>query len=192
MDTVSELKGCMHRMWWIPLLTGVLSIALGVWCFCSPMTSLPVFAIFFACILFVAGVMNLSYAISNRRVNTNWGWSLAMGILELICGVWLYTMPVPRLTVVFVYAVGFWLIFAAINSICEAFTLARYGWGWTLLMVLLLAVTILFAFWFVSDPILGLEAGWLWVGISFITFGCYRIGLAFMLNSINAKAGKQS
>lgn len=88
----------------------------------------------------------------------------------------------------FCLCVGFWLIFAAINSVCEAFILSRHGWGWTILNIVLLAATIVFAFWFVTDPIMGLEAGWLWIGISFITFGCYRIGLAFMLKSINKRA----
>lgn len=187
MGTISEFKGRLHKIWWIPLLTGLLSIALGIWCFCSPQTSLPIFAIFFACILVVAGVMNACYAISNRSLGTNWGWALALAILELICGIWLYTMPTPQLTIVFVYAVGFWLIFAAINSICESMALARFGWGWTVFMVILLVLTIIFGFIFITDPIFGLEAGWLWIGISFITFGIYRMTLAFMLNSINGK-----
>ncbi|MCM1005298.1 MAG: DUF308 domain-containing protein [Prevotella sp.] len=187
MGTISELKGRLHRLWWIPLLTGLLSIALGVWCFCSPQTSLPIFAICFSVILVVAGVLNLSYALTNRAVNTNWGWSLALGILELICGIWLYCMPTFQLTAVFVYAVGFWLIFAAINSISESLTLARFGWGWSVFMVILLVVTIIFGFFFITDPLFGMEAGWLWIGISFITFGIYRLSLAFMLNSINTK-----
>lgn len=187
MGTISELKGRIHRLWWIPILTGLLSVALGVWCFCSPQTSLPVFAIFFACILVVAGIMNLCYAFSNRSVNTNWGWSLALAIIELICGLWLYFMPLAQMTVVFVYAVGFWLIFAAINSICESATMSRFGWGWTVFMMVLLVATIFFGFYFITDPLLGLEAGWLWIGISFITFGVYRLCLAFLLNSINKK-----
>lgn len=191
MGTISEIKSGLHRMWWIPLITGLLSIALGVWCFFSPQTSLPIFAIFFACIMIVAGAMNLGYAFSNRKQNNNWGWALALGLLELICGVWLYTMPTGTLTVVFVYAVGFWLIFSAINAICESAYMSRHGWGWTLWMILLLILTIVFAFYFISDPILGLEAGWLWIGISFITFGVYRMSLAFMLNKVNARNKQQ-
>ena len=191
MGTISEIKNGIHRMWWIPLITGLLSIALGVWCFFSPQTSLPIFAIFFACIMIVAGAMNLGYAISNRKQNNNWGWALALGLLELICGIWLYTMPTGTLTVVFVYAVGFWLIFSAINSICESAYMSKHGWGWTLWMIFLLIITIVFAFYFISDPILGLEAGWLWIGISFITFGIYRMSLAFMLNKVNARNKQQ-
>lgn len=187
METISDLKSRLHLLWWIPTITGILSIALGVWCFCSPATSLPIFAIFFACILMLAGIMNLGYAISNRKNNTNWGWSLAMSLVELICGIWLYTMPVAQLTVVFVYAIGFWLIFVAINSICESATLARYGWGWSILMILLLIATLVFAFYFLSDPLLGMEAGWLWIGISFITFGIYRLCLSYKLGAINRK-----
>ena len=187
MKTISDVKGSAHRLWWIPLITGILSIALGVWCFCSPGTSLPIFAIFFACILIVAGVMNFCYAISNRRLNTNWGWSLALGLLELICGLWLYFLPVPQLTFIFVYAVGFWLIFASINAICEAATMARFS-GWRAVwMIILLIVTLIFTFYFLADPLLGLEAGWLWLGISFIAFGCSRMALGFWLTSINSK-----
>lgn len=33
------------------------------------------------------------------RFNSHWGWSLVIGILDIICGVWLLCLPEPALTV---------------------------------------------------------------------------------------------
>ena len=29
-------NGGLTRFWWIPLVTGVLSLAIGIWCLCGP------------------------------------------------------------------------------------------------------------------------------------------------------------
>ena len=93
MKTVSNVVGRLHRMWWVPLVTGVVSIGLGAWCLYSPASSLPVLAYVFAAIMVVAGVLNMEYAYANYSLGTNWGWSMALGIIELVCGIWLFTLP---------------------------------------------------------------------------------------------------
>lgn len=173
------------RLWWIPLLTGLVGIALGVWCLCSPQTSLPIFAYIFCGLLIAAGIFNLIYAALNSSVGTNWGWSMALGILEVICGVWMFTLPEPVLTASFIFVVGIWILVAAINALCEACTMAVFSGSWLVWMLILLISTIVFAFIFMAGPIGGGIAVWLWIGISFITFGLYRVMLAFQIQSVN-------
>ena len=56
-------KGGITRYWWMPLITGLLSIAIGIWCLCSPDSSLPVLAYVFAGVVIAAGIVNLAFAL---------------------------------------------------------------------------------------------------------------------------------
>ncbi|MDE6028401.1 MAG: DUF308 domain-containing protein [Muribaculaceae bacterium] len=177
------------KLWWFPLITGILSIGLGIWCLCSPDSSLTVLAYVFTAILLLAGCMNISYGIINTAPHSNWGWSLALGLIEVILAFWLYSLPAEVLMTAFVFGVGIYLIVVAINALCESFMLSSHSGEWTWLFVIFLLATLFFAFVFLAGPIAGGIAVWLYIGISFITFGCYRIGLAIKLNRINHRLG---
>ncbi len=173
----------LHKIWWVPLITGLIAIGLGVWCFCSPETSLAVFAYVFAGALIFAGILNFCYSISNRRLHTNWGWSLVLGLLEVICGAWLFAMPAETLAVSFAYAAGIWLLVVAINSLGEVSYFSRNNVAWTIWMVLLLIASIVFVIYFLFNPLFGGLVGWMWIGFSLLFFGVWRIALALKLRT---------
>ena len=172
------LMGGLRRLLWLPIVTGIISIVLGVWCLCSPVESMELFAYIFAGCLCVAGVLNLCLALGNKSVGFSWGWALAMGILELICGIWLLALPAPVLAASFMFFVGIWIIVAAINSLCESFMLASMSAGWTVFSVLLLIATIIMAVVFLSSPIAGGVFVGMCIGLSLIFFGVYRLVVA--------------
>ena len=178
----------LSRFSWIPLFTGIVAVGLGIWCLCSPLTSVPVMAYLFAAILCGAGVFNLVFAIVNRRALPNWGWALALGILDLIAGVWLFTLPEAELAVTFVIVLGIWLLCISINAICETFVLSRSSTAWTVLSILLLFATIYFAIVILSSPAAMAVAGWLYLGFSLIAFGAFRIALYWRLNRLKKKS----
>ena len=180
----------LTRFWWIPLFTGIILLGFGIWCLASPSTSIPVMAYIFSAGMLVAGCFDLGYGVSNTRANLNWGWILFLGLLEICCGVWLLCLPEAVLSVAFIYAVGIWMIVAAIGSLCEAcFMSSFFGWG-VLWMVILLLATIFLATIFITNPILGEITAWLWLSISLMIYGIYRIGLAFSLRSLNRNFSK--
>lgn len=180
-------KGGITRYWWVPLLTGILAIGIGIWCLCSPASSLPVLAYTMAIIFCVAGVCNSIFAIANRQFAPGWGWALALGLIELCLGIWLLSMSVPVLTATFIYAVGIYLIFVAINAICEVCSVYGGSFSWVGWLVALLLLVILFSMIFLAGPVGGGIAVWLWIGISFILFGCYRIALSAVIRKINKR-----
>ncbi len=69
----NNFKGGITRFWWIPLITGLLSIAIGIWCLCSPQESLPILAYAFAWVICFAGFFNLKFAFSNMNNNPSYG-----------------------------------------------------------------------------------------------------------------------
>lgn len=178
-------KGGLAKYWWVPLITGLLSIAIGIWCLFSPAESLEIFAYVFAWVICFAGMFNFLFALSNTKRYPGWGWSLGLGLLELICGIWMLTLPLPTLTVAFVYGIGFYLIFAVINGICDACTFYGYSRDWFGWILAILLITLLFALIFMAGPIGGGIAVWLYIGISFIMFGIYRIIVAAKIRKLN-------
>lgn len=185
MRTYSNKKSLLTRIWWIPLATGLLCLGFGIWCLCSPVASMEILAYLFAAGFILAGVFNLTFAGINASIYSGWGWSLSLGLLELIGGIWLFLVPEPVLLSTFVIVTGVMILVGAINSIAESCTLARYSGWWMVWAIIMLLATIFCAVIFLTNPIAGGVIVWLWLGISLICFGISRISLAFMLKSIN-------
>lgn len=179
----SKRKG-LTSLWWLPMITGLATIGLGVWSFINPAETLQLFALVFAIALCVAGGLNLMFACFSGGA-PNWGWALVMSLIEIGCGVWMLCMPTPMMTVAFIYVVGIWILIAAVNSIGEAGMLAAFSPGWAVFMILMLIAAVVFAVIFLTNPIAGGVAVWLWLGISLCAFGVYRIILAIALRRVN-------
>lgn len=189
MNYFENIEKKIHRIWWVPLITGIIAMGLGIWCFCSPESSLSVFAYVFSAGLIIAGCLNLGYSVANTKIHTNWGWSLVLGILEIICGVWLFSMPAENLAIGFAWAAGIWMLVVSINAIGEAMYFSRFSTGWAIWMGILLVATVFCACYFIFNPLLGGVMGWFWIGFSLIFFGVWRISLAFKLRSFNRRIG---
>lgn len=179
------LKSGHVRYWWISLLTGLLSIAVGVWCVFTPLSSLAALSAFFVAAMLVGGIFNIVFAIVNSRKSEGWGWNLARGIIELLLGIWMWMLPLPIVTVTLVYVIGFWMLFHSVLGICESCELQRYGlkrW-WVLLLCNILSL--LFVFIYLSVPAFGGLFVLVYVACSFILYGIYRIWFAFELRKLN-------
>lgn len=179
-------RGVPIRYWWVPLLAGILSVAIGVWCFFNPVATLSALAYFFAACLCVSGLFHLFFSLANLR-GSGWVSAMAIGLIEVIGGGWMFFLPENVVTGAFVFAVGIYIIVVCINSICEACMMMSYSSSWVGLLIVFLIATLVFAVIFLAGPIVGGIAVWLYIGISFICFGLYRIILAFKLKRINKR-----
>ena len=177
----------LSRLRWIPLCTGIIAVGLGIWCLVSPVTSIPFMAYAFAAILCVAGVVNLVFAAVNRSFIPNWGWSLAIGLIDLVAGIWLLCLPEPEVAVTFVIVLGIWMLCVAINAICETLLLSESSGWWTFLSIVLLVIAIYFAVVFLSSPGAMAVAGWLYLGFSLLCYGVFRICLYWRIRQLAAR-----
>lgn len=187
MNIIKNFFTEVTRLWWMPMLTGLIAIALGIWCLCSPTTSLPVFAYAFCICLCVAGFLNITFAFANMGRHYSWGWALAYGIIELLCGIWLLALPEAAMTTAFIYAIGLFILFIAINAICESVMIYNYASFWIGWLLALLIATIICALVFLAGPIAGGVAVWIYIGVSFICYGLYRIILSAKLLRLNKR-----
>ncbi len=184
---IKSKRGIISRYWWVPLIAGLISVGLGIWCLCDPMTSLPVLAYVFAGCVTAAGAVYCAMAFSATSTYSGWGWMLAVGLLELLCGIWLLCIPQPALTIAFMYVIGIWILVVAINGICEACAMSAISPAWIIWAVLLLLCTIGFGIVFITNPVLSTVTEWMWLGLALITYGLYRISFGYRLNQIGKR-----
>ena len=176
----SDRSGNLFRYWRVSLVVGVLGIATGVACVVVPADSLAVLTVFFISVLVVGGIFNIAWAVANRNWNGTWGWSLARGLIEVLLGVWLMLLPLPLVTTLLIYVVGFWMLFQSVLGICESCALAPFrgtGWGWLLACNIL---SLICSFVFLDAPLYGGIFILACVGTAFILYGIFRIVLAFV------------
>lgn len=171
------------KYWWLPLLTGLVCLGLGIWSICCPSQSLPIIAMAFAICLLAVGIFDAVWGLATSKHNPGWGWDLCLAVIDIVAGVWMLNMSPEQMTITFLYIVGIWLIFAAFNGIGQMFAISVYNPVATVLAVILLIGTIFFSFWLIINPIgLGITA-WIWIGIALCCYGIFKISLAFKVKN---------
>lgn len=184
METSNYFKG-VTKYWWLPLISGLIFIGFGVWCLCDPSASLPILAYIFAGFIGLIGIFNLVYGLANTGRNEGWGWAAAGGVVEILFSILLFFIPTPVLTYVFAYGVGIYIIFMSIYSFFDSYSMSRYSSSLFWWILLFLLASLVFALIFILGPIGGAVLGWLYIGISFICYGVFRILISAKLNKIN-------
>lgn len=181
----------LTRYWWIPLLSGLIFIGFGVWCLCDPSQSLSLLAYIFAGFIGAIGIFNLIYGFANVSTFQGWGWAVAAGIVEILFSIFLFFIPEPALTLVFAYGVGLYIIFMAIYSFVDSLAMSRFSASWIVWLVIFLVASLVFSLIFILGPIGGAVLGWLYIGISFICYGIFRVLLSCKICSINRQLRNQ-
>jgi uncharacterized membrane protein HdeD (DUF308 family) len=116
---VAEAVGAFWCRCWsgffLELLSGVLSIVVGLLFLRAPVGALAALTLLVACFLMVGGIFKIVAAVAYRFAA--WGWSLAGGIIDLILGLMIWQgWPASSLWVIGLF-VGINLIFRGFNWI---------------------------------------------------------------------------
>ena len=109
------------RCWsgfFLELLSGVLSIVVGLLFLRAPVGALAALTLLVACFLMAGGIFKIVAALAYRFAA--WGWSLAGGIIDVILGVLIWQgWPASSL-----WVIG---LFVGINLICRGFNWIALG-----------------------------------------------------------------
>lgn len=174
------------KYWWMPLIIGIMFIIAGIWTITMPVASFVALAIFFAAFMFVSGIFNLIFAISNRADIEDWGWHLAGAIFDFVVGAILFFHP-PLTMAVLPYLVAFYFMFKGFATFGFAFDMKRYGdsrWGWLLFSG---AISILLAVMIIFNPTLGGLTIVIFTAMAFFSLGLFNIVLSLGLKKIKNK-----
>lgn len=171
------------KHWWVSLLVGIIAIVLGFWCMFTPFSTFAALTIIFVISFLVGGISEIVFAISNKNSIKNWGWTLAMGIIDLVFAlILLSNMALAPLMLS--YLIAFWIMLRAMWGVGMAFdlqTVQGSGWGWLLaLSILGVLASVLLLF---QPAVAALFAAYI-ISVAFIAYGILRVFLAFKLKNL--------
>lgn len=171
------------KNWWISLLVGIIAIVVGTTCMFTPFATFATITLLFVFSFFAGGISEIVFAVSNKNVIHNWGWTLAMGIIDLLFAIFLLA-NLDIAPLMLCYFIAFWMLIQSIWGIGMALdlqTVKNSGWGWVLaLSILSTFASIILLF---QPAIAGLFAAYI-ISFAFISYGILRIFLAFRLKSL--------
>ena len=174
--TTNEVRGTTGG-WWLLLLIGVLSIAVGVTFLFKPDNSLATLAVIAGIFLLVDGLLEL--AASLMHATQSRGMVALVGVLSAIVGVLLIRHPIGGITAI-ALLIGIWLIAVGVVRVVAAFELdERRGWSILAGVVELIAGIVI-----VVDPNIGYTTLALLAGIAFIVNGLGMFGLGWNMHTL--------
>ncbi len=110
------------RSW--AVITGVLSIGVGILIMVWPNASLHVIAVIIGVWILFVGIIEIVGAVANHRTMPMWGVMLVAGIVTTAIGVWALRQPGMTLAVLIVL-VGIWAIIVGTIEIIASFEMKR-------------------------------------------------------------------
>lgn len=182
---INSVKSSIKH-WYIPLIVGILFIVLSVVVYASPKSSILALSIFFALSFLFSGLFEIIFSVANRKQLSNWGWSLAFGIITYLIGMSLVANPALSLGVL-ALTIGFLLLFRSIAAISFALDIKKYGvknWGILLAFGILGAI---FSFMLIWNPAFAGLSMVVFISMSLLFTGLFSITLSIQLRKIHKK-----
>lgn len=162
----------ISRVLWI--VAGILLILAGIFCLLSPSVALSSLTLYLGLAMLFSGIVDIVIFASASGQMAGSGWFLVDGILTvllslfLLCNQWFTALTLP-------FLFGMWLLFSGVSKFANSFELKRLGvrgWGWFTVLGIVLAAVGFFSF---LDPLAGLVAITILVGIFLIFQGVASI-----------------
>jgi uncharacterized membrane protein HdeD (DUF308 family) len=163
--------------WWLLLLTGLLSVVVGVIVLFQPGDSLATLAVIVGIFLLVDGIFELAASFS--RSTPNRGMAALFGVLTAVVGVLLIRHPIGGVAAV-ALLIGIWLIAAGVIRFATAFEEPEHRVWHAFAGVLELIAGIII----IADPEIGYTTLAVLVGIGFILNGIGLTALGWGMREI--------
>ncbi|AUP79997.1 HdeD family acid-resistance protein [Flavivirga eckloniae] len=172
------------KYWYLVLISGIILISVGFWTLISPLESYQALALLFSIAFILSGISDIIFSISSRNTLDGWGWTLGIGILALIIGVFLLiNQDITILTLPFY--VSFVLLFRSLWAMGTAMDLKSYrvlDWGYLMVLGVL---GMLFSFFLLWHPFFTGVALTIWTGLALIFTGVFSIYLSIKLKKLH-------
>ena len=160
------------------ILSGIVSIILGIFLLLNPVINLIAFAWLFSIIFFVSAVSSIiNYFTLSSELRS--GWYLISGIINALFGIYLISGGFAFLPLVFPITIGIWMVIDAIIIFIKSrnadsmVSLLGGSAKWLTLVLLLLGLLLIF------KPIASDEVFIYFIAFGFLFDGIYSIGEAF-------------
>lgn len=181
-DELSRMGETVARSWGLFALRGVAAIVFGVMLIAWPGIGLAVLVAMFGAYALVHGGLTIATAIARRREERHWGAQLVGSILGVVVGVLTFLMP-GITTLSLLALIAAWAIVTGVAEIVAAVRLREVienEWLLGLDGLLSIALGVLLV---ALNPIAGVLAVVLYVGVYAIVAGVVTLALSFRLRS---------
>ena len=186
---MNELVGGLGyavKNWWMSLLLGLLYIAVALCLLFAPVSSYVALSVIFSISILVSGILEIAFALANKKGISSWGWYLAGGIIDLILGIFLMASPGLSMEVL-PFVLAFWLMFRGFSATGYSMDLKRYGtrnWGWYMVFGILAILCSIGVIW---QPALGAFTLVYMIAYALLIIGIFRVMLSFELKSLHKR-----
>lgn len=178
MMTTTSPETVVRRLWWLTLLRGLLSIALGLFAIFTPGVTLQAFFMVFGVFSIIDGVVALGSGIVFR--GTSWGWTVFEGIAGILIGFIALVHP-QTVGAIIVIFLAMWALVIGLFQVAIAWQLRGSGqrsWLWVLIAGV---VTALLGVYFLVNPEVGAAFLTVTVGIFVLVAGIVLVYGAIQL-----------
>lgn len=181
----NEIKHTVKH-WWTSLLLGIVYVIVALWLMSTPLNSYIALSIIFSIAMLVSGILEITFALGNRKRIPSWGWYIVGGFIDLVLGIYLIVNPAISMEVI-PFIIAFWLMFRGFSSTGYAIDLKRYGtrdWGWYMALGVLAILCSLMILW---QPAVGALYAVYMISFTFLIIGLFRIMLSFELKNLHKR-----
>lgn len=181
-DAVVLVDGPPPRLWWLVLISGLLSVLVGVLALVVPGATLLFLGLLFGVSLMITGVSSIAVGLTGDGSAGRQTLSVLLGFAAVLAGIFCFVRPGAGVIAV-VLSVAFWFMLVGIGDLVAAFQEKQHRIWRGLLGVIGIAAGVVL----VVDPVIGLKTVALLAGIGFLLRGGAEIGFAMQLRK-TAKA----
>lgn len=149
-DLTAEASSALRRIWWLPVVRGVVLLILGLFMLAQPLASVGVLTWVFGIFAIIDGLVAIGQWLGNRKEPGS-GWWLASGLMGIALGVVAVVWTEASVAVIF-YLIALWVLLLGVLAIIAAVVLYRsrdIGWYWVLTFGL---VSFLFGLLLIMNP----------------------------------------
>lgn len=164
------------RLWWMVLITGVLSVLVGILALAVPGATVLFLGLLFGVSLMISGVSSIAIGLSGEGTAGRQTLSVLLGFVAVLAGIFCFVRPGAGILAVLL-SVAFWFMLVGIGDLVAATQEKRHRIWRGLLGVLALVAGVVL----VVDPVIGLETVALLAGLGFLLRGGAEIGFALQL-----------
>ena len=165
------------------LLRGVLFIIVAVLIFRNPLASIVGLTATIGLLTLFTGTVFIVGSITVRKYYNKWGWTLALGILDILLGSMLLFYPAMTAPLLVLF-IGAWTVAIGMMESGLSFGLKKLKFKkwWVLLVMGLLSI--LFGGIIIFKPLVGVLSITLFMGMQFLLYGSYLIAKGFQKEEI--------
>ena len=158
------------------LIKGIIMILLAFLVFASPGGVLMAYVLYLGIGLAITGIIMIYRGFSLKKVNTNWGWTVFEGVLDLFLGYIIMVNPLVTAAIL-PFLIGFWAMFYGIILFINAFSETSNKMTKILSGIAIIIIGNLI----MHNPVFAGMTIAIWVGIILLVVGIYNVIASFSL-----------